>query len=171
MVWYWWPFKLDHQCYHQQSWSKSDYGFLLSAHWWQQVCTKQGSGWVSEGVRNKSLCDKNPVQQFLCNKGFCWLTCLRALGINNQVNHCYISTVHLPSCYQGIVNHDSLLITNSGASVCITPNCLDFITYHQSKMNTKDFSSSNNIAGEGLLCWKRHFGSNHHFRPPRIPHT
>ncbi len=81
-------------------------------------------------------------------------SCLRALGINNQANQCYISAVHLPSCYQGIINNDLLLIIDSGASICITPHHSNFITYQQSKMKIKDLSSLNNVAGEGLLHWK-----------------
>ncbi len=31
---------------------------------------------------------------------------------------------------------------------------LDFITYAASNMRIKDLSSSNTVAGEGLMCWK-----------------
>jgi hypothetical protein len=52
------------------------------------------------------------------------------------------------------MDHESLLIINSGASVYITPHRLDFITYKMSNMKIKDLSSSNTVAGEGLLRWK-----------------
>jgi hypothetical protein len=66
----------------------------------------------------------------------------------------HFHSLHLPSCYQGIINNDLLLIIDSGASICITPHCSNFITYQQSKMKIKDLSSSNNVAGECLLRWK-----------------
>jgi hypothetical protein len=52
------------------------------------------------------------------------------------------------------MDHESLLIINSGTSLCITPHRLDFITYKTSNMKIKDLSSSNKVAGEGLLRWK-----------------
>jgi hypothetical protein len=52
------------------------------------------------------------------------------------------------------MDHESLLIIDPGASVCITPHRLDFITYKTSNMKIKDLSSSNKVAGEGLLRWK-----------------
>ena len=45
------------------------------------------------------------------------------------------------------------LIIDTGASVCITPLKSDFQTYHPSTMKIKDLSSSNTVAGEGILCW------------------
>jgi hypothetical protein len=52
------------------------------------------------------------------------------------------------------MDHESLLIIESGASICITPHRLDFITYKMSDMKIKDLSSSNKVAGEVLLRWK-----------------
>jgi hypothetical protein len=66
----------------------------------------------------------------------------------------YISLLELPRCYQSIKNHDSLLIIDLGASICITPHPLDFITYAASNMKTKYLSLSNTVAGEGLMRWK-----------------
>jgi hypothetical protein len=66
----------------------------------------------------------------------------------------YISLLELPRCYQSIANHNSLLIIDLGASVCIMPHQLDFITYAASNMKIKDLSLSNTVAGEGLMCWK-----------------
>ncbi len=52
------------------------------------------------------------------------------------------------------MDHESLLIIDSGASVCITPHRSDFIMYKTSDMKIKDLSSSNKVADEGLLRWK-----------------
>ncbi len=48
-----------------------------------------------------------------------------------------------------------MLIIDSGASICITPHRPDFITYKTNNMKIKDLSSSNKVAGEGLLRWKQ----------------
>ncbi len=45
------------------------------------------------------------------------------------------------------------LLTNSGASVCISPHHSDFVTCNNSKMKIKDLSSSNHVAGEGIIRW------------------
>ncbi len=45
------------------------------------------------------------------------------------------------------------LVIVSGASVCISPHKGDFISYGKSNMKIKDLSSSNNVAGEGMICW------------------
>ena len=45
------------------------------------------------------------------------------------------------------------LVIDSGASVCISPHKGDFISYGKSNMKIKDLSSSNNVAGEGIICW------------------
>jgi hypothetical protein len=47
----------------------------------------------------------------------------------------------------------SSLIIDSGASVYISPHKSDFITYNKSNMKIKDLSSSNHIAGEGIVRW------------------
>jgi hypothetical protein len=52
------------------------------------------------------------------------------------------------------MDHESLLNIDSGASVCITPHRSDFIMCKTSDMNIKDLTSSNKVAGEGLLRWK-----------------
>ncbi len=69
-----------------------------------------------------------------------------------QTHTSYISLLELPRCYQSITNHDSLLIIDLGASVCIMPHQLDFITYAASNMKIKDLSYT--VAGEGLMRWK-----------------
>jgi hypothetical protein len=47
----------------------------------------------------------------------------------------------------------SSIIIDSGASVCISPHQSNFVTYLASKMKIKGLSSSNQVAGEGILCW------------------
>jgi hypothetical protein len=42
---------------------------------------------------------------------------------------------------------------DSGASVCITPHRSDFLSYQSSSMIIKDLSSSNSVAGEGIVRW------------------
>jgi hypothetical protein len=45
------------------------------------------------------------------------------------------------------------VIIDSGASVCITPHRSDFINYKDSHMKIRDLSSSNSVAGEGIIRW------------------
>ncbi len=52
-----------------------------------------------------------------------------------------------------LLTNSPLLIIDSGVSVCITPHRSDFISYQKSSMKIKDLSSSNIVAGEGLLQW------------------
>jgi hypothetical protein len=63
-----------------------------------------------------------------------------------------ISTFEDPNCFSSIAINSSLVI-DSGASVCISPHKSDFMTYKKSKMKIKDLSSSNHVAGEGIVCW------------------
>jgi hypothetical protein len=63
-----------------------------------------------------------------------------------------ISTFEDPKCFSSIGINSSLVI-NSGASVCISQHKSDFITYNKSKMKIKDLSSSNHVAGEGIVHW------------------
>jgi hypothetical protein len=64
-----------------------------------------------------------------------------------------ISSSKYPYCLSS-KNVNSSVIIDFGASVCISPNRSDFITYKDSKMKIKDLSSSNKVAGEGILHWK-----------------
>jgi hypothetical protein len=64
-----------------------------------------------------------------------------------------ISSFEYPYCLSSKIDNSSVII-DSGASVCISPNQSDFITYKDSKMKIKDLSSSNKVAGEGILRWK-----------------
>jgi hypothetical protein len=47
----------------------------------------------------------------------------------------------------------SSVFIDSGASVCISPHQSNFVTYLASKMNIKGLSSTNQVAGEGILRW------------------
>jgi hypothetical protein len=66
---------------------------------------------------------------------------------------CNISFLATPGCFNSIVNNNPLLIIDSGTLVNITPHRSDFISYQKSNMKIKDSSSSNIVAGEGLLRW------------------
>ena len=55
--------------------------------------------------------------------------------------------------FSGRSGQDALLIIDSGASVCISPRREDFISYRKSTAKIKDLSSSNNVAGEGMIRW------------------
>ena len=46
-----------------------------------------------------------------------------------------------------------MVIIDTGASVCISPNKSDFITYSKSDMKIKDLTTINRVAGEGLIRW------------------
>jgi hypothetical protein len=56
-------------------------------------------------------------------------------------------------CYSGSLITSSLVI-DSGASVCISPHKEDFVAYGASNMKIKDLSSSNTVAGEGIISWR-----------------
>ena len=45
------------------------------------------------------------------------------------------------------------VIIDTDALVCISPHRSDFISYKESKMKIRDLSSSNTVAGEGIICW------------------
>ncbi len=83
-----------------------------------------------------------------------WSTFLQYLRTMESTTGCYISFLDLLRCFRSIVNNNSLLIIDSGASVCITPHQSIFVTHKTSKMKIKDLSSSNTVAGEGLMRWK-----------------
>jgi hypothetical protein len=63
-----------------------------------------------------------------------------------------ISTCKNTQCLSNRAINLSLVI-DSRASVCISPHKGDFILYGKSNMKIKDLSSSNNVAGEGIICW------------------
>ena len=64
----------------------------------------------------------------------------------------YFSLLDQPTCYSATHENPPLII-DTGASVCISPTKSDFITYQPSTMRIKDLSSSNTVAGEGLISW------------------
>jgi hypothetical protein len=59
-----------------------------------------------------------------------WSKFLCILVPVHETHASYILTIKFLSCYQNTMDHESLLIIDSGASVCITPHRLDFITYN-----------------------------------------
>jgi hypothetical protein len=63
-----------------------------------------------------------------------------------------ISSVEDPYCLSGRSMQTGVII-DSGASVCITPHRSDFINYKDSHMKIRDLSSSNSVAGEGIIRW------------------
>ena len=76
--------------------------------------------------------------------------------INRQNAPLYFSLADTGSCFTTTTTTTTVappLILDTGASVCITPLKTDFTTNHSSEMKIKDLSSSNTVAGEGLLCW------------------
>ena len=65
----------------------------------------------------------------------------------------FLSTLDDPRCFR-LSSTDTMLIVDSGASVCISPLRSDFITYKPSLMKIKDLSSSNKVQGEGIIKWR-----------------
>ena len=56
----------------------------------------------------------------------------------------------------------SVLVVDSGASVCTSP-CREYVvTYRSNNVKTKELSKLNKVDGEGLIRWKVHdkFGNN-----------
>jgi hypothetical protein len=66
-----------------------------------------------------------------------------------------ISRFENPCCFSSKLIGSSLII-DSGASVCISSHKSDFITYNKSNMKIKNLSSSNHVAGEGIIQWSMH---------------
>jgi hypothetical protein len=80
----------------------------------------------------------------------------------NEMNHgvvtlflSFVSTYDDVRCLSSSTIKSSLVV-DSGASVCISPHKEDFIVYGASTMKIKDLSSSNNVAGEGIISWNMH---------------
>jgi hypothetical protein len=72
------------------------------------------------------------------NQKSLWSKIIFYLGATTSTKGCHISFLDIPRCFQSIVNNKSLLIIDSGASVCITPHRSDFISYQKSKLRIKD---------------------------------
>jgi hypothetical protein len=72
--------------------------------------------------------------------------------ISESVRKCLLSSIDSPKCFSSVAAHSSVIV-NLGASVCITPHRLDFLSYQSSSMKIKDLSTSNLVAGEGIVRW------------------
>jgi len=63
-----------------------------------------------------------------------------------------ISSTEYPQCFSSSTVA-SKVIVDTGASVWISPHKEDFATYVSSSMKIKDLSSTNKVAGEGMIKW------------------
>ena len=72
--------------------------------------------------------------------------------ISKSVRKCLLSSIDSPKCFSSVAACSSVIV-DSGASVCITPHRSDFLSYQSSSMKIKDLSSSNSVAGEGIVRW------------------
>jgi hypothetical protein len=72
--------------------------------------------------------------------------------VSKRFKKILISSINFPHCFSNTAISSSVII-DSGASVCISPHRSDFVTYNKSNMKIKDLSSSNQVAGEGILRW------------------
>jgi hypothetical protein len=119
-----------------------------------------GSKWdgASEGgrlvPRTRNRTPSNRQANHSVTSGFqrnsTWSEILCSFGATPCYNISFLAT---PGCFNSMFNNSHLLIIDSGASVCITPHRSDFISYQKNNMKIKDISSSNIVAGEGLLRW------------------
>jgi hypothetical protein len=73
-------------------------------------------------------------------------------GANVNLWQVLISSLEYPCCYSSSTVADNVII-DSGALVCISPHKSDFIMYGPSGMKIKDLSSTNKVAGKGLIQW------------------
>jgi hypothetical protein len=65
----------------------------------------------------------------------------------------YVSRIKFPQCFIWEMASNTVII-DSGASILISLHCANFIIYGPSNMKIKDLSSSNKVAGEGLIRWR-----------------
>jgi hypothetical protein len=72
--------------------------------------------------------------------------------VNVNLRQVLISTHKYPHFYSSSTVTNNMTI-DSGALVCISPYKSDFITYGPSGMKIKDLSSTNKVAGKGLIQW------------------
>lgn len=63
-----------------------------------------------------------------------------------------ISSIEYPTCFS-CSSIEQEVIIDTGASVWISPHKDDFTTYVSSNMKIKDLSSTNTVAGEGIIRW------------------
>jgi hypothetical protein len=69
-----------------------------------------------------------------------------------SLNWALVSSIEHPYCLLSKAVLSSIFI-DSGTSVCISPHRSGFVIYLASKMKIKGLSSSDQVAGEGILCW------------------
>ena len=72
--------------------------------------------------------------------------------VSTSFKHLFLNSINLPMCFSSMAVLSSVIV-DSGASVCISPHRSDFVTYNNSNMKIKDLSSSNTVAGEGIVRW------------------
>ena len=70
-----------------------------------------------------------------------------------HLRHVLISSLEYPGCYSSTAVYNDVII-DTGASVCISPHKDNFKMYALSGMKIKDLSSTNKVAGEGLIQWQ-----------------
>jgi hypothetical protein len=68
------------------------------------------------------------------------------------LNPALVSSIEHPYCLLSKAVLSSIII-DSSASVCISLHRSNFVTFLASKMKIKGLSSSNQVAGEGILLW------------------
>lgn len=66
----------------------------------------------------------------------------------------HFTIVDNPSCFTTKSDATPTLIIDTGASVCVSPDRNDFISYQPSTMTIRDLSKSNQVAEEGYVAWK-----------------
>ena len=72
--------------------------------------------------------------------------------VSTSFKHLFLNSIDSPMCFLSMAVLSSVIV-DSGTSVCISPHCSDFVTYNNSNMKIKDLSSSNTVAGEGIVRW------------------
>lgn len=70
------------------------------------------------------------------------------------IHHVHFTVPEDLSCLTGAHSADTVLVVDTGASVCVSPHRSDFVSYRPSTKTVKDLSSSNKVAGEGIIEWK-----------------
>jgi hypothetical protein len=70
--------------------------------------------------------------------------------ITVPIKQANIRSIAYPYCFSSQANEGNVII-DSEASDCISPNHLKFITYNKSAIKIKDLSSSNQVAGKGII--------------------
>jgi len=77
-----------------------------------------------------------------------------SVDLHANPSHHHAFPLIIESTYSSIAStQDPPLISDSGASCCISPCKHDFQSYSPSSAQIKDLSVTNTVAGEGLLWW------------------